>query len=82
MDFWFKAIFIMTIESAIITSFLIGLEVGSKFKSHDKEVHTPQEWTKLPDDILDPVSPADQRLERKLEEEARSNVRNDEEDED
>lgn len=83
MDFWFKVVFIMTIESAIITSFLIGLEIGGKFRSKDKdEVHTPKEWTELPDDILDPVSPADQRLDRKLEEEARSNVRNDEEDED
>lgn len=80
MDFLYKLILVLSIETALLLSFLLGMEVNQRFCNNKKKSHT-EKHIDLPDDILDPVSPADQRLDRKLEEEAKSNARY-EEDED
>lgn len=80
MGFLYKLTFVLSIEIALLLSFFLGMEVNQRFYSKEKRPPT-EKHIDLPDDILDPVSPADQRLDRKLEEEAKSNARY-EEDED
>ena len=81
MDFLYKLTPVLSIEIALLLSFFLGMEVNQRFCSNKKKPPI-EKHIDLPDDILDPVSPADQKLDRKLEEEAKSNARYDEEDED
>ena len=80
MDFLVRILFVLSIETALLVSFLLGFEVSRRFNVEKKP--PTEKHIDLQDSILDPVSPAEQRLDRKLEEGAKSNARYDEEDED
>lgn len=69
-------IFILSMETLAVSCFLLGFILGK----HNKPEHkvTKSETINIDDDMLDPISPEEQAMIKKLDEEARNHVRTEE----